>query len=73
MALAVQILSTEHGKTTRTVISASADEAKEAARAIKETPRFISVEAEQATLYMAKAWAKMKEHLSSPTGQGYAK
>lgn len=71
MALAVQILSTEQDKITRTIIAASEDEAREATRAMRETPKYITVGTEQATLYLAKAWAKMREHTSPPTGQGH--
>lgn len=62
MALAVLIVSTEGGKNTCSIISASEGEAAEALMAVKSKPRFIGIDTEKATIYACRAWEVMEQH-----------
>lgn len=71
MALALVIASTEGGKKTCTVISASEQEASEALIAVKGEPKFLGINTENAIKYMARAWQVCGEHYEQlpPTGK----
>ena len=62
MALAVLIVSTEGGRKSCSIISASEAEAAEALTAVKSKPTFIGIDTEKAITYMARAWQVAGEH-----------
>ena len=62
MALAMLIVSTENGRNSCSVISASEAEAAEALTAVKSEPHFIGIGTEKAITYMARAWEVCGQH-----------
>ena len=71
MAIALMIVSNEGGKESVTTIAASEQEAREAVGVLERGAgsRFLGVETENASKFIARAWEVMDKHWAAANSQ----